>query len=73
MKRQGTTCTGSHNGFTPVYFVLLKELTYEATWKPLWTSVLICKICSCHFPFSWGRSLGPGFHSRMATHSGVLA
>lgn len=40
MKLQGTTSNRSHNGFTSVYFVLLKELTYEATWKPLWTSVL---------------------------------
>ena len=40
MKLQGTTSNRSHNDFTSVYFVLLKELTYEATWKPLWTSVL---------------------------------
>ena len=39
-KFQGTTSNRSHNDFTSVYFVLLKELTYEATWKPLWTSVL---------------------------------
>ena len=40
MKLPGPTSNRSHNGFTFVYFVLLKELTYEGTWKPLWTSVL---------------------------------